>query len=330
MTSAPASPAAHPSTCPSTRPGDIAIIGAGLACADALAATGHRVTLFDKARGPGGRMSTRRVATPLGEAHFDHGAQYFTAREPDFETVVAGWERQGLAARWPAAGPGAWVGVPGMNAPVRHMAATHEVHWSTRVDALTRTAAGWHLAGDGLPSAPVFTTVVVALPAEQAAILLAPWDAAMAEAAAATVSAPCWTVMLALAAPLPTPIATLRDRGAIGWAARNSAKPGRTGPETWVIQASPDWSHAQLEAEAAWVVQSLVAGLSEALGVAIPDPVHAAAHRWRYARSGAQGAGYLHNPAPGLAACGDWLIGPRVEAAWLSGTMLGRHLAAGG
>ncbi|MDE2621048.1 MAG: NAD(P)-binding protein [Sphingomonadales bacterium] len=316
----------------SAGPREVAIIGAGLAglaCAEALVAAGYRVALFDKARGPGGRMSTRRVATPLGEASFDHGAQYFTARDPGFQAVVAGWAQAGLADRWPAAGAEAWVGVPGMNAPVRHMAAAHDVRWSTRIDALTRTAGGWQLEGDGLPGGPVFPTVVVALPAEQAAILLEPWDAAMAAQAAATTSAPCWTVMLALAAPLPTATVTLRDRGAIGWAARNSAKPGRTGPETWVIQASPDWSRAQLEAEPARVVQSLAAGLSEALGAAIPEPVHATAHRWRYARSGALGGGFLHNGAQGLGACGDWLIGPRVEAAWLSGTLLGQHLAAG-
>ena len=63
----------------------VLIIGAGMAglsCAAALGSVGHAVTLIDKARGPGGRMSTRRVDTPLGQAAFDHGAQYFTARDP--------------------------------------------------------------------------------------------------------------------------------------------------------------------------------------------------------------------------------------------------------
>ncbi|MDO9620329.1 MAG: FAD-dependent oxidoreductase, partial [Moraxellaceae bacterium] len=40
----------------------IAIIGAGmsgLSCASALQQLGHNVTVFDKSRGMGGRMSTR-------------------------------------------------------------------------------------------------------------------------------------------------------------------------------------------------------------------------------------------------------------------------------
>lgn len=307
----------------------VAIIGAGLAglaCADALVAAGHRVTLFDKARGPGGRMSTRRIATPLGEASFDHGAQYFTARDPAFRAQVARWREQGVAAPWPEAGAEAWVGVPAMNAPVRQMASAHEVHWSARVDRLARGASGWLLHGDGVPD-QAFGLVVVAIPAEQAAALLEPWDTTMAQQAAATVSAPCWTTMLALAEPLPTPIKTLRDRGAIGWAALNSSKPGRSGTETWVVQASPDWSRAHLEADSDWVTQTLVAALADALGVEIAEPATAVSHRWRYARSGALEAGFLHNAANDLAVCGDWLIGPRVESAWCSGTLLGQHLS---
>jgi len=45
----------------------IAIVGAGmsgLACAEALVRSGHTVSLLDKGRGPGGRMSVRRIVTP--------------------------------------------------------------------------------------------------------------------------------------------------------------------------------------------------------------------------------------------------------------------------
>lgn len=309
---------------------DIAVIGAGLAglaCADQLAAAGHGVTLFDKARGPGGRMSTRRVATDLGGASFDHGAQYFTARDPAFQAVVAQWKAAGLAARWPDAGADAWVGVPAMNAPVKHMAAAHRVHWSAKVDALAQYGAGWRLIGDGLPD-QTFDQVVVAVPAEQAAVLLAPWDAAMAQHAAGTVSEPCWTVMAAFAEPLQTPVQTLRHQGAIGWAACNSGKPGRTGPHAWVIQASPDWSRQHLEADAAWVMDTLLASLAASLQIPLPSAVSSQAHRWRYARTGARAETLLHNAALRLGACGDWLIGPRVECAWRSGTLLGQALVA--
>jgi predicted NAD/FAD-dependent oxidoreductase len=79
----------------------IAVIGAGIAgtaCASALQRAGYQVSLFDKSRGPGGRMSTRR-----GEDwQCDHGAQYFTARAPAFRAEVARWEAAGVAAQWHA------------------------------------------------------------------------------------------------------------------------------------------------------------------------------------------------------------------------------------
>ena len=114
----------------------------------------------------------------------------------------------------------------------------------------------------------------------------------------------------------------IRDAGDIAWAARNSAKPGRAEPETWVVQASAAWSSAKLEASADDVIKLLLAGLSDAAGVPIPKPIAALAHRWRYALSAGTGDGALWNPALGLGVCGDWLLGPRVECAWLSGRML--------
>jgi predicted NAD/FAD-dependent oxidoreductase len=133
--------------------------------------------------------------------------------------------------------------------------------------------------------------------------------------------------MIALAEPLPTGSSTLRDCGRIAWAACNSGKPGRTGPQSWVIQATPAWSLEHLEADAAWVTQALLTGLADCLQIAIPEPICTASHRWRYARSGAHGAGLLHNPAHDLGVCGDWLIGPRVESAWQSGALLGKLLS---
>ena len=78
----------------------IAIIGAGLSgfsaahllkyCAD--------ITLFEKARGVSGRMSTRRAEPYV----FDHGAQYFTARTKPFQDFIQPLLDQGIIERWDA------------------------------------------------------------------------------------------------------------------------------------------------------------------------------------------------------------------------------------
>lgn len=301
-----------------------AIVGAGmsgLACADALTQAGHSVRLCDKGRGPGGRMSTKRLQSPLGEVAFDHGAQYFTARDPAFLRLVAKWSDLGLIAPWPLASAEAWVGVPGMSAVVRHLAATQEVTWNSSVTALVRRKERWWLMGKAGEAGP-FDAVIVAVPAEQAAAMLSLHDFEMARVALTARSQPCWTGMFVFHSRLEGMPPVVRQAGDIAWAARNSEKPGRSGPEAWVVQAGAAWSGERLEDPPERIAALLRIALSEGTGCAIPEPVVATAHRWRYALSAGTGDGALWNDGIRLGVCGDWLLGPRVECAWLSGQML--------
>ncbi len=302
----------------------VGIVGAGMAglsCAQALAAQGCSVRLFDKGRGPGGRMATRRIATPLGEAHFDHGAQYFTVRDPGFRAVVDDWHARGLAEPWPLAGPDAWVSKPSMNAVVRDLAHQHDVSFGQQVKGLDRTERNWQVMTSAESHGP-FDAVVVAIPAEQAAPLLALHDLDMAQKAMHARSLPCWTAMFAFAAPLAVKDDSIRRPGNICWAARNSAKPGREGPEAWVVQASAEWSSAHLEDNKADVLVELTQIFENEIATPLPEIIASSIHRWRFALSAGTGGRALWNAEIGLGACGDWLIGPRVESAWLSGKAL--------
>ena len=66
----------------------IGVIGAGIAggyLVSALGQLGHEVVVFEKSRGFGGRLATRR-----GEGvQFDHGAPCFTARTALFKAFLA-------------------------------------------------------------------------------------------------------------------------------------------------------------------------------------------------------------------------------------------------
>lgn len=304
---------------------DILVIGggmAGLSAATALAHAGHTIIVLDKGRGPGGRMAARRVEIGGQQTAFDHGAQYFTVRDPAFRDAVAAWEAAGVAARWPAAGADAWVGTPGMNACVRAMAEALDVRWGVRAERLSRTGEGWQVeAGEHSFTA---ATVLVAVPAEQAQVLLADFAPDLSALAGGVQSAPCWAVMAGFAAPLAYAQDTFRsDTGPIAWAARNSAKPGRSGTENWVIHASPARSREVLDLPKDEVAAILLADFLAATGSAPAAPVHLDAHRWLYALPAAlRGEGARFDPARRLGMAGDYLHSPRVEGAWLSGRML--------
>jgi predicted NAD/FAD-dependent oxidoreductase len=87
-----------------------------------------------------------------------------------------------------------------------------------------------------------------------------------------------------------------------------------------VIHASTEWSIAHLEMEPDLAAEALVREFGTVLGVQMEQPEYLTAHRWRFAlpRSPLQEA-FLFDANLGLAACGDWCGGPRVEGAFLSG-----------
>ncbi len=307
----------------------IAIVGAGMAglsCADALITIGHEVDLFDKGRGPGGRMSTRRIETPIGPVALDHGAQYFTARGKGFLDQVDRWVAQGHAAPWHLPANDAWVGIPTMSGIIRAMAAGHRVRWGCQIVRIDRQNGHWTLSSDA-ESHGGYHAIMLAVPAEQATAFLSLHDFEMARQSMLARSQPCWTAMFVLRAPLSNARDIVRNEGLIAWASRTNSKPERQGPESWVVQARSDWSKDHIEDEPERVATTLLESLSSVLGEPLRDMAFATAHRWRYAMSGGLGLGALWNAELGLGACGDWLLGPRVECAWNSGRDLAGRIA---
>ncbi|MCZ8103530.1 MAG: FAD-dependent oxidoreductase [Burkholderiales bacterium] len=301
----------------------IAIVGAGiagLAAARRLADAGHPVAVFDKGRGLGGRMATRRADGFV----FDHGAQFFRVRGSAMGAALSAWRDAGAADAW---FDDAFVGTPGMTAPARALAAGLAVRTECTVTGLSKGGSGWTLvdaAGPvAHPSNGAFAAVILAVPSPQAIPLAASAGVAMPGLADA-VYAPCWALMLGFAGPL----AGVKDRiepasREIAWVARNATKPGRGEGEAIVVHARPDWSRAQLERDASAIPALLTVSLA-GLGIDIHAARYVAAHRWRYAQvETPAGSPFLHDPS-GLYACGDWCIGGRVEAAFDSG-----HAAAG-
>lgn len=313
---------------------DVAVIGAGvagLACAQRCKAAGLSVRLFDKGRGPGGRLSTRRFETPLGEARADHGAQFFTARGEGLRAALAPLLQAGLVAPWagrfqpPSAEP-RLVGAPGMNGLVRGLAQGLEVVFAARVAVIAGAPGAWLLRGEHGETLAEATCIVCAVPAEQAGPLLERVAPVLAQEAAAAHSAPCWAAMAVFEGALdPGFDAAQRHDGPIAWLARDSAKPGRGGPETWVAHASRAWSEAHLEESPETVAALLRQHMQALLGA---EPVHVLAHRWRYAFvSDAAGSPFGWDPGLGIATCGDWRLGPRIELAFDSGAALGQALS---
>ena len=316
----------------------IAVIGAGvagLACAAELARADARVTVFERSRGLGGRLATRRN----GAFAFDHGAQFITARSRPFLRFAEIAARAGVLGTWkprvledgrPLGEPFEdWmVGVPGMSTMVRPLSRGIELQTGVSVHELLQGQRGWELQTDSGRQNEVFGAVVVAVPAPQAISLLGHHGRAFRHLTGVRM-APCWAAMFAFERPLDLGAEALRwTQGPLTWAACNSSKLDREAePQTWVVHASPQWSREYLEADARDAAQRLFGEFALAVGRELPPPAHLEAHRWRDALvEQPLGLPCLVDEEIAAGACGDWCIAPRVEAAFESGRTLAQSV----
>jgi predicted NAD/FAD-dependent oxidoreductase len=303
---------------------------AGMACARALTAAGVPVRVLDRGHRPGGRMASRCMR---GGRVVDIGASYLTASPGSaFAAVVADWVTRGLAQPWTdtfaVAGP---EGVRRTTTgPVRYAAPAGlrslVADLSTGLDlrpehAVERVGAGPTVDGEPVPAA------ALALPDPQARRLLDPatadrllgdraWEPALAVVLGFRQR--CW--------PADLHGAFVSDDDTVAWIADDGDRRGDGAP-VLVAHTTPGFARGHLEdPEAAG--PAVGAAVSRVLGLETA-PVWTTVHRWTFARPA--------DPRPepfglldGIGACGDgWSAPSRVEAAWTSGTGLGRALAGG-
>lgn len=318
----------------------IAVLGAGMAGASAamhLTQAGHQVTVVDKARGVGGRMSTRR----LHEGQFDLGAQYFTARDQAFVEQVKHWLKKGVLAAWqpslatysPASGLNLspdeqvrFVGTPAMNAPIKHMLTGIDVRCSAMIERLTYLDGQWHL-----PAIGEFDALVSTLPPQQALVLF-PNEPILQEMQG--VMQPCLAIGLQLADRISVPVdAVFVKEHPVTWVARDSSKPHRLAQhDYWLLHCAPAWSLANYDEGAERLVQHAASWLKQVFNLPDVGLLSTTVHRWRYAKPepNSPKIDASFNASKGLALAGDWLQGGRVEGAWLSGRYAAQQIAQWG
>jgi len=320
----------------------IGVVGAGmtgLVAARTLSSQGHDVVVVDKARGAGGRMSTRRNAG----LRFDHGAQYFTARDPRFLRHVLAWQERGLVAAWDARiatigerdgsktsqSAARFVAIPGMNAICRELASElADCRFDWAVSKLKQLESGWILTSDEAQTLEC-DALIVSTPPEQARTLLA--DPEVDELIGGVEMMPCWALMLVLDKPLLADHdAAFVNQGPLSWVSSQLSRPERPAANAWVLHASPKWSSMHLE-KPADEVRGLLLEAARELPLAQSFTVESAVtHRWRYALARQPlNCGAIWLGQKNLAIAGDWCHGSRVEGAFLSGiAAAGRIMAA--
>ena len=313
----------------------VAMVGAGvggLMASRCLQDHGIDVTVFDKSRGVGGRLATRRED---GLA-FDHGAQYFTARDSRFTRYVRSWMQQGLVEPWMGRivklgsdggcedqyGTPRYVAVPGMNNLAEHLAADLNIRLNTCVSRIDPADGKWQITDTAGKDAGTFDWVILNCPPKQSLNILN-GQSVLSEQIAEVKMDPCWAMMLTTADLGEIGFdGAFVENGPLSWIAHDGSKPRRHEAEAvtnWTLHASAEWSEAHLECCPSQIESELLLAFENVVKKKV-SPIHRKVHRWRYALPKvALDEQCLWDPIAGIGACGDWCFSPRIEGAFLSG-----------
>lgn len=320
---------------------DCVIVGAGIAglvAAHTLRQRGLAPVVLDKGSQVGGRLATRRI----GGGVFDHGAQFFTARDWRFQDMVGRWQAAGVIKEWSRGFPWSdgvfpndrfarFRGVNGMTTLAKHLAHDLEVRRGETVRAVAWRGDAWEVRTDGLD---LFArAVILTPPVPQSVALLHAGHVEIAPSQSAILRQiayePCLAVMALLDGPTRLPaVGGLRVRGTVlQWIADNTRKGISPGAHAVTLHAAHPFSQEHWEDDDATVSRLLLAAAREWLGAGV---VEAQVKRWRYAKpikTHTERCLCLRADPPLLLA-GDAFGGPRVEGAALSGLASAERVAS--
>ncbi len=321
---------------------DVLIVGAGLAglmAARTLVEAGKKVIVLDKGRSVGGRMATRRV----GEGLADHGAQFFTVRDAEFQAYVDRWLADGVIFEWSRGwsdgsltserdGHPRYAVRGGMNALPKLLAATIDARVNTEINAARTFNEGWQVDdvnGNHVTARALILTPPVPQSLEvlrKGGVLL---NNEQHKALESIDYEPCVTGILVVdgMVSLPAPGAIQRPGAQLTWIADNKRKGLSESDTILTVQASPSYSRSLWDLRDEEIVSALRIDLMPFIG---EDGVirEAQIKRWKYSQPVTryperclQAVG-----TPPLIFCGDAFGGPRVEGAVLSGLAAGRAM----
>lgn len=316
------------------------IVGAGLCglhAAARLQAAGRSVMVVEKSRGPGGRAATRRWSNrPV-----DHGAQFFTAKNPAFAEQVALWEQAGICHEWSRGfhryddGRLHWPSDDshpryacraGMSSLGRVMgeALGEIIQRDAKVIRMSVLEGLWQAALEDGRDLRARGLLLTPPPAQSQALLVDPAPDAAAVIAEHH-SWPCHAVAACFSRiALSWQGIQAPEDAVLSWIGHDTGKRPELHPGCTILMlhASPGFSIANANAPDEEIVAAVLQRASRMTSQDWNSPDEFFVHRWRHALPAPggkpNGPAVFSKPAP-LVVAGDWCAGGRIEGAWLAG-----------
>ena len=311
----------------------VAIVGGGLSglmAAQSLKKYGiEDLLVIDKSRSVGGRLATRRIE----DGRVDHGAQFFTVRTAEFQTIVDSWLAKGWVRHWFGDQHPRYLSEGGMNALAKRLAENIPTLLNTRVVTIQKedqyilvTEGGQKIYAEA---------VIITAPTPQAIPLATPFaNTEQLEKLESVQFSSCLVGIFELATESHFSASGHKDRQLPNGVLRivDHKKKGISANPTISVYMQNDWSKLNFEKQDIEVLESIKNIVNELLPL---DKLKSEQlKRWRYA----QAKTFVHEPflqiAQRLFVAGDAFLNEndsahkvRFESAVLSGIAVGEKLS---
>ncbi len=315
----------------------VAIIGAGIAgltLAKLLSASAT-VDVFEKSRGVGGRMATRKHQA----FNFDHATAGFSAQSEDFRqflttldpTYITRWQPKVLDLQQASyqTTSSYYIGLPGMNGICKALLGDYTLHKTTQITHIQRQET-WTLTDSDNRCYQGYDWLIITSPAPQTLALLATTTPPVSwiDTLKSIQTKPCHTIMYGLKQPLELSYDIgLINNSILEKIHNNTRRPG-SDQTTLVIHSSSQWAAQTLSEDEAMIKQVMTDSLRDYIKINTYSIAYQSLHTWRYAEvSKPCTHRYLVDDAQALAVCGDGFMASGVEGAYRSADFLGRYLS---
>ena len=317
---------------------DYCVLGSGVAGSTIanLLSKKYSVHVFDKARGPGGRSSNKRLKKNLS---FDHGAQYISPKSKKFTKLIKKLSKKKILKNWDGnhldftfknkQSISKYIGLKANNALSKYFLKGIKVSFASQIKKIKYNKYFWEIVTND-NSKYQFKGLILTCPFPQLKKIAKKYLEKKVSVLKIQMQ-PNITVMVAFKNQKELPISSIKfDDDILAWAANeNSKKRFKSNLNLWTLQASLEWSKKTINKykNDKKIINQLIARFIQLTGLEKNKIIHKKIHGWKYS--------YNYEKTPLLSSwnkkyqlgiCADWFGGPKVENAWLSANDLAKKI----
>ena len=311
---------------------NICIIGSGISGATIanLLSKKHSVVLFDKARGPGGRASFKRIKDKIG---FDHGTQYISPKTEEFKKFTKILIKKKILKIW--GGKHIFlnskkredkkhlkiIGKNGNNDISKYLLKRINCNYQSELKEIDYKNKFWRLSfADG--KVRFFKSIILTCPFPQLKKLSKKFIKKSFINRSLKMDANI-TTMIAIKKNKRSNSSYFFEDSILGWAGNeNSKKRFKSKYDLWTLQSTFSWANKKInqnkdnKKENSKTMINKFFQLSKIKKTKI---IYTLNHGWKYSSNSKPFKIKSYwDPKKRLGVCADWFVGPRLESGWIS------------